>query len=71
MKDPTNTRRLVRGTAGAILLSAFAAFIVLQVTTRGENWRSLFQVDLFQLAFAGCLMGLSWVSVGFPSLGMC
>jgi uncharacterized protein (TIRG00374 family) len=61
MKDPTNTRRLVRGTAGAILLSAFAVFIVLQVTTRGENWRSLFQVDLTQLAFAGCLMGLSWI----------
>jgi uncharacterized membrane protein YbhN (UPF0104 family) len=61
MKEPANTRRLLRGTAGAILLSAFAAFIVLQVTTRGENWRSLFQVDLSQLAFAGGLVGLSWI----------
>lgn len=61
MKEPTNTRRLVRGTAGAILLSAFAAFIVLQVTARGEDWRSLFQVDLSQLAIAGCLVGLGWV----------
>jgi uncharacterized protein (TIRG00374 family) len=61
MKEPANTRRLLRGTAGAILLSAFAAFIVLQVTTRGEDWRSLFQVDLSQLAFAGGLVGLSWI----------
>ena len=54
-------RKLVKGTAGAILLSALAAFVVLQVTARGEDWRSLFQVDLSQLTIAGCLVGLGWV----------
>ncbi len=61
VKEPTNTRKLVRGTAGAILLSAFAAFLVLQVTAKGEDWRGLFQVDPSQLAIAGCLVGLGWV----------
>lgn len=61
MKEPTNTRKLVRGTAGAVLLSAFAAFIVLQITAKGENWRSLFQVDIAQLAIAGCLVVLGWI----------
>jgi uncharacterized protein (TIRG00374 family) len=61
VKEPTNARKLVKGTAGAILLSALAAFVVLQVTARGEDWRSLFQVDLSQLTIAGCLVGLGWV----------
>jgi hypothetical protein len=61
VKEPTNTRRLIRGTAGAILLSALAAFIILQVTSQGEDLRTLFQVDFSQLAIAGCLVVLGWV----------
>ena len=61
MKQPTTTKKLLKGTAGAIALSAFAAFIVLGITTKGENWKGLLQVDLSQLAIAGCLVGAGWV----------
>ena len=57
MKEPNNMRRFAKGTAGAIILSTFAAFIILQVTARGETRLSLLRLDLSQLALAGILGG--------------
>jgi len=61
MKEPNNMRRFAKGTAGAIILSTFAAFIILQVTARGETRLSLLRLDLSQLALAGILVGAGWV----------
>jgi uncharacterized protein (TIRG00374 family) len=61
MKEPNNMRRFAKGTAGAIILSTFAAFIILQVTARGETRLSLLRLDLSQLALAGILVGAGWI----------
>ncbi|MCR4402603.1 MAG: flippase-like domain-containing protein [Firmicutes bacterium] len=58
---PRSTRSLVRGAAGAVLLSSIAVFLIMRITGGREGWSNLFRVDRVSLAAAGLLVAVGWI----------
>ncbi|MGE5588249.1 MAG: lysylphosphatidylglycerol synthase transmembrane domain-containing protein [Clostridia bacterium] len=58
---PRSTQSLVRGAAGAVLLSSLAIFLIMRITGGREGWPSLFRVDRVSLAAAGLLVAVGWI----------
>ncbi|MGE5573504.1 MAG: lysylphosphatidylglycerol synthase transmembrane domain-containing protein [Bacteroidota bacterium] len=60
-RSPRSTKSLVRGTAGAVLFSALAMFLIMRLTAGREGWSSLFRVDSVSLAAAGLMVVVGWI----------